>query len=528
MNADQGIFSRTETVSNSSILTPPSDPDSMLDSMRPSSEPLHGRVGTEDPFTGRAESDPTKPPSARNRSQSPRPLRSSQHNRLSQEDHPYPRQANPAFDNNTSEEKPPQQQDEEENIYSNDDGLLQPADNTAIVALITEMGDEPHLSANGIRRTSLAKRQRILPSRDLSLEPSQDQARTNSDNCSDDKLISTEAELDEDDWRPCPTKRKRPSSSYVGPTQRKRKQHLQEGSTQQGRKFSPQGHCWKPRSRFNHGSRVVPGCSGNSQLPSPPRSALEAMDMEIPSDCGALGESSKRIQPLLTEVTFRPHSPNYYSFTAFIQDDRDEPEFSFGQFSRLIECVGHGGNIEDFTIKPLKQHSFLVTGFSRHMSSSPSQSGRTVGSTTNAGRVPLGARRTRLGKGGSASTFASQRRETSSSVVDYGFSDGSSEDELGRSDTRNCSQWSASSSSDDDGFGDGDLNPGSDGTAYSSEDSVGRSDKKKFSEWSPLDKQRLSAYKKEGKPWEWIFSRFPGRTAGAVRTRWSTMQPKVK
>ena len=57
---------------------------------------------------------------------------------------------------------------------------------------------------------------------------------------------------------------------------------------------------------------------------------------------------------------------------------------------------------------------------------------------------------------------------------------------------------------------------------------MGLSDKRKYSEWSPLDKQRLSAYKKEGKPWEWIFSKFPGRTAGAVRTRWSTMQPKVK
>lgn len=96
-----------------------------------------------------------------------------------------------------------------------------------------------------------------------------------------------------------------------------------------------------------------------------------------------------------------------------------------------------------------------------------------MGSTTNAGRVPLGARRTRLGKGGSASTFASQRRETSSSVVDDDFGDGdlnpgsdddacSSEDELARSDTRKYSQWSPSSSVDDNGFGDGEVNPSSD------------------------------------------------------------------
>ena len=73
-----------------------------------------------------------------------------------------------------------------------------------------------------------------------------------------------------------------------------------------------------------------------------------------------------------------------------------------------------------------------------------------MGSTTNAGRVPLDARRTQLGKGGGASDFASQRRETLSSVANDGFSDGDlnpssgddaclSEDELVYSDTRKYS-----------------------------------------------------------------------------------------
>jgi hypothetical protein len=523
VNANREISSRTETVSNSSILTPPSNPDSILDFMRPSSEPLHVCIGTVDPFTACAESDPTKPLSRHDCSQSPRRPISSHQNRLGQEVHVYPRQAKPALDNNTSEEKPLQQQDEEENFNSNDDGLLQPDDNTAIVALISEMGDEPHLSANGIKGASLAKRQRILPSRDPPLEPSQAQAGSHRDSCSDGELSSTEAESDENDWSSCPTKRKWSSSFHAGLTQGKRKHH-QQGSTQRQR--------WRPHSPFNHGSRVAPACSGNSQVLSPPRSALGAMDTEMSSDRGTLSESPKHIQPLLTEVTFRLHSPTCYSFSAFIQDDRDEPEFSFGQFSKIIECVGHAGNIEDLTIKPLKQHSFLVTGFSRHTSSRPSQSGRTVGSTTFACRVPLVARHTRLDKGRSASAFPSQRRETSSSV---GSDDDacSSEDELGRLDTRKYSQWSPSSSIDDNGFGDGELNPGSNDDAcssegdvgYSSEDDVGRS--VKYSRWSPLEKQRLAAYKKENKPLKWIFSKFPGRTEGAVRTRWSTTQPRV-
>jgi hypothetical protein len=38
----------------------------------------------------------------------------------------------------------------------------------------------------------------------------------------------------------------------------------------------------------------------------------------------------------------------------------------------------------------------------------------------------------------------------------------------------------------------------------------------------------LLVYKTEGKPWDWIFKKFPGRTPAAVRTRWTMVQRKVK
>jgi len=34
--------------------------------------------------------------------------------------------------------------------------------------------------------------------------------------------------------------------------------------------------------------------------------------------------------------------------------------------ARLIESVSHVGQIDDFPIKPLEQHSFLLTDFNRH------------------------------------------------------------------------------------------------------------------------------------------------------------------
>ena len=37
----------------------------------------------------------------------------------------------------------------------------------------------------------------------------------------------------------------------------------------------------------------------------------------------------------------------------------------------------------------------------------------------------------------------------------------------------------------------------------------------------------MLAYKKEDKPWDWIFGKFPGRTQLAVRTRWNMIRPKV-
>jgi hypothetical protein len=42
--------------------------------------------------------------------------------------------------------------------------------------------------------------------------------------------------------------------------------------------------------------------------------------------------------------------------------------------------------------------------------------------------------------------------------------------------------------------------------------------------WGVLDEQRLLAWKKEGKPWKWIFKKFLGRTPAAVRTRWTMVQ----
>jgi hypothetical protein len=209
--------------------------------------------------------------------------------------------------------------------------------------------------------------------------------------------------------------------------------------------------------------------------------------------------SSRDVLPTLTEVTFRPHSPNYYSFSAVIRDGCDGRGVSFGQLARLIASIGHVGKIDDFTIRPIEQHSFLVTGFSRHTQSRPSLGGATLSTAAEAGRKHVDATRTRPqdSRAVNAGVLASRRSKPPISDDDSGLSDSNPE-----------------SSSDDDGC--------------LSDDEQGRSSTSKQSRWSKLDEQRLLAYKKEDKSWDWIFGKFPGRTPAAVRTRWNMVRPRVE
>jgi hypothetical protein len=73
-------------------------------------------------------------------------------------------------------------------------------------------------------------------------------------------------------------------------------------------------------------------------------------------------------------------------------------------------------------------------------------------------------------------------------------------------------------------LGDSDPDVGSDGDGCSSEDELGCSGTRINIPWDPVDEQRLLAYKKEGKSWDWIFKKFLDRTRPAVCTRWTIVQ----
>jgi hypothetical protein len=343
-----------------------------------------------------------------------------------------------------------------------------------------------------------ANRWQSLPNLDPSPEPSHNEAGSRRDGGSNDELNSTNS-AEDDEKKPRPAKRKQLSSSHDGPTRKKRRRPLQESSSRQHRPlFEPHRQYLKSHSPLDQCSRVTTSSSAKGRLLLPVPSMPQSIDTKMSLGDSNLSPSSRATPPTLTEITFRPYSAYCYSFTATIRDGYDGRGVSLVQLTRLIANTGYVEKIDDFTIKLIEQHSYLLSGFSRHVSSRPSFGRATLSTTTEAGRDHVDATCTRPKEGRAidARALASRRCEPSSNNDDGGLSD--SDPEV---------------SSDDDG-------------CSSEAEKLGGLSVRMNIPWDPVDEQRLVAWKKEGKPWGWIFKKLPGRTHPTIRTRWSMVRPR--
>ncbi|KAH6694352.1 hypothetical protein BKA61DRAFT_711903 [Leptodontidium sp. MPI-SDFR-AT-0119] len=386
------------------------------------------------------------------------------------------------------EQQEVEQQKDEANSEDEDEGPQQVVNGVAPAATAEMAGGSPRP----------ANRWQSLPNFDPPPEPRHNEAGSRCDRDSDDELNSSDSAGD-DEKEPRPAKRKQPSSSHGGPARKKRRRPLQESPPRQRRPLSePHRQYPKSHSPLDQCSRVATTSSATGRLPSPAPSMPQSINIMMRLGDSSLGRPSRATTPTLTEITFRPHSAHCYSFTAMIRDGCDGRGVSLAQLARLIANTGHVGKIDDFAIKPIEQHSYLLSGFSRHVSSRPSFGGAALSTTAEVGNDHLDATRTRPkeGRAVDAGALASQRSEPPLSSNDDGsLSDSDSE-----------------SSSDDD--------------ECSAEDEQGRSNTRKNVPWDPIDEQRLLAYMKEEKPWKWIFPKFPGRTPAAIRTRWNMIRPR--
>ncbi len=323
---------------------------------------------------------------------------------------------------------------------------------------------DTHLSGKVDGSPRRAERQQLLPNREPSPAASHDEAGC--DGHRGDELNNPES--DKDDEEPRPMKRKLPASSQDGLMHKKPKPRLQQKSTGQHRPRSkPHKRSPKSHSQLDQGSRVAAVPSPQARPCTP-----HAADTGMSPDYYNLDRLSGAALPMLTEVTFRPHSLHCCSFTAVIRDGCAERGVSFSQVVRLIASTGHVGKIDDFTIKPVEQHSFLLTGFSRHTSPRPSFGGTTLSTATKAGRDHVDPTRTRPQEGRAVDAGALASRRSKPSI------------------------------SDDDGdLSDSDPDVSSDDNGCSSEaEKQGGSSARMNIPWDPVDEQRLVAWKKEGKP----------------------------
>jgi hypothetical protein len=128
----------------------------------------------------------------------------------------------------------------------------------------------------------------------------------------------------------------------------------------------------------------------------PSLSISYAADTDIFPDCCNFDRLSGIALLTLIKITFCPHSSHYCFFIVMIRNGCAEREVSFNQIIRFIASIGHMEKINDFIIKSLKQHSFFIISFSRHIPSRLSFSGTAVSIAVKVSRIYKDATRIRF------------------------------------------------------------------------------------------------------------------------------------
>ena len=293
---------------------------------------------------------------------------------------------------------------------------------------------------------------------------------------------------------PRTTKRKRQPSPVDVPTRKKHKGQPRR-SPRYSRAQSKLGRRSPISYSHHHDTSASTKPNIKGQIPSPLPSIPRAIDTEMGSSSSDLGEPSGISLPILTEITFRPQSPRSCSFTAVVRDGRNGRGVSFSQLGQLIESIGYIGKLGDVTIKPLQKESFLLTGVGHYTLSRVSPSGRkTLPPHAKLHILDNDEAQTRLRHG-----------------------------RAGQEDT---SGESSGAISNNEHLSDNDPDPSGGDDGCCSEDEQHRLSTRRNIPWDEIEEQRLRVYREEGKPWKWIFKKFPGRTEPAIRTRWTMIQQR--
>jgi len=194
------------------------------------------------------------------------------------------------------------------------------------------------------------------------------------------------------------------------------------------------------------------------------------------------------------EIILRPASAGVLFLVATIRTTGDTLQLSCFEPAELLEnTLGNVGKVDSLTLKPsVSAGSWHVIGFLQLRQENTENSRPTA---------ERGLMR--------APTLRERARALCSEVVDA--TDTSTNGDATQGDRSRCNGIGS-----DDG--------GSEGGDDHYEDGNYELPVRANRRWDTLEEKRLLAWRKENKPWEWIFDQFPNRTEAAVRVRWYMLQ----
>ncbi|KAF2431956.1 hypothetical protein EJ08DRAFT_659634 [Tothia fuscella] len=239
-----------------------------------------------------------------------------------------------------------------------------------------------------------------------------------------------------------------------------------------------------------------------TSLRRPQTASASTKSRGLAIDRNGVGASPQDPLYKVIDITLRPVSTGVSFLAATIQAAGDSVAFSHSEPATLLsEVLGQGGMIEGVTLKTMPSSGlWMLTGFRRVDVCDPS--GPVASTETRPAPTdemcPSDSLEQRAwalcslaanAKGGE--TMVEEEVEQEEGVSDGGF---------GARDDDDCAGHAVHR-----------------GARRSSRAQTRRP-------WKELDEQRLLAWKRENKPWKWIFSQFPDRTKGAIRVRVHMLQ----
>jgi len=227
--------------------------------------------------------------------------------------------------------------------------------------------------------------------------------------------------------------------------------------------------------------------------PTPFRTSKGAAHLGSNDDGMSVQHASLQVD----EIILRPASAGALFLVATIRTTDDTLQLACLEPAELLEStLGHMGKVDSITVKPSTPGSWHVIGVLRPL---------------HPREAYIDNSRSTVGRG--AIRAPSTLRDRARALYTADTINASTDDAI------HCNRYNGIGSEGSEGNEGGDDHY--DDENYELPVRASR-------RWDPLEEKRLQAWRKENRPWDWIFDQFPDRTEAAVRVRWYMLQRSTR